>query len=89
MLSIEEVLERYQVKVDTLHPANSDGLDKEIVTSRLAQYGPNVMSPPKKIHPILKYLISLSNLFNVLLIVSGVLCYILFAIDSVGNATQV
>ena len=56
---------------------------------RLAELGPNMMTPPKQVPGILKYLIALGNLFNVLLIVSGVLSFILVAIDPVANMFSV
>ena len=56
---------------------------------RLAEYGPNMMTPPKQIPGLLKYLIALGNLFNVLLIVSAVLSFILVAIDPVANLFSV
>jgi sodium/potassium-transporting ATPase subunit alpha len=44
------------------------------------------MTPPKEIPLVIKYLICLSNLFNVLLVISGILCYIVYPLDPVGNA---
>ena len=47
----------------------------------LAQNGPNAISPPKKKSLWLQFLSHLLGLFNLLLIVSGALSFILFAID--------
>jgi sodium/potassium-transporting ATPase subunit alpha len=43
--------------------------------------GLNAISPPKKKSPWLLFLKHLAGLFNLLLIISGVLSFILFAID--------
>lgn len=48
----------------------------------LAHNGPNAISPPKKKSPWLQFLGRLLGLFNLLLIVSGTLSFILFAIDT-------
>jgi hypothetical protein len=48
-----------------------------------------VLSPPKKRHPILKYLDSLTSLFNLLLILAGVLEYVLLGIDFKDNFQNV
>lgn len=47
------------------------------------------MTPPKEVPLVLKYLICLSNLFNVLLVIAGILCYIVYPLDPVGNAPNV
>jgi sodium/potassium-transporting ATPase subunit alpha len=55
----------------------------------LEENGPNVLSPPKKKHPIVKYFECLLTLFNILLILAGILMYILFAIDPANNQPNV
>lgn len=89
MMTMEEVCARYSVQLDTHKPSASAGLSADVILARLLQYGPNVMSPPKQIPAIIKFLICLSNLFNVLLIIAGILCYVLYGIDPIGNASNV
>jgi sodium/potassium-transporting ATPase subunit alpha len=88
-MSIEEVSERYELKVDAVKPQLSTGLSSELAAKRLSEYGHNIMTPPKEIPLVVRYLICLSNLFNMLLIVSGILCYILYGMDPVENFANV
>lgn len=89
MLSIEQMMARYQVQFNDKKPGQSRGLTAQIVQERETQFGRNVMTPPKEVSLIVRYLICLSNLFNVLLIVAGVLCYILYAMDPINNFPNV
>ncbi|EXX79887.1 hypothetical protein RirG_001310 [Rhizophagus irregularis DAOM 197198w] len=66
----EEIAKRYRVDIDTYKPAESRGLSTKEV-EKLMKDGPNVLTPPPKKHPFLKYLECLSNLFNILLMISG------------------
>lgn len=61
------------------------GLSAEMASDRLQLEGPNALTPPKKKSLWMLYLLHFTQLFNVLLIVSGVLSFILFAIDSSTN----
>lgn len=72
-----------------LKPANSKGLSLSQVEKVRSETGLNVLSPPKKKHPIVKYIECLFNLFNLLLILAGVLNYILLAIDFEANFPNV
>lgn len=47
---------------------------------RLHQEGPNALSPPARVPLWLLFLVQFTNLFMVLLMSAGVLCFILFAI---------
>lgn len=89
MLPIEEVCERYGTQVNQPRAVESQGLAAAEIAARLARDGPNILSPPKRISPFIQYLIILSDLFNVLLIIAGVLCFILFAVDTTLNKEQV
>ena len=88
MLGIEGVCERYGVSVDKAAPVKSTGLSIETARQRLIDNGPNILAPPKRKHPIFKFFDCLKNLFNILLIVSGVLCFILYGIDTIANIQQ-
>ncbi|PKC04734.1 P-type cation exchange, alpha subunit of ATPase [Rhizophagus irregularis] len=81
----EEVAERYHVDINTYKPSDSRGLNINQAKKLLEDHGPNILSPPKRKHPILKYFECLMTLFNILLILAGILMYILFAIDPANN----
>ncbi|CAG8627763.1 337_t:CDS:2 [Paraglomus brasilianum] len=85
----EEIAKRYKVDINIENPAQSRGLSTAEAEKRLAEHGPNVLTPPKKIHPIIKYLKCLSTLFNILLIVAAIFQYILLAIDYEANKPNI
>ncbi|KAG0226863.1 hypothetical protein B0O80DRAFT_439770 [Mortierella sp. GBAus27b] len=85
LFPIEEVAARHTVSIDTQKPGNSKGLDSSVAAQRLAENGPNILSPPKQISPFMKFIHCLTSLFNLLLILAGILNYILLAIDPQGN----
>ncbi|KAJ1536877.1 hypothetical protein HK096_006986 [Nowakowskiella sp. JEL0078] len=86
LLTPEELIARYNVNVNLLKPAQSVGLNAEEALKRLAEYGPNVLTPAKKVHPFVKWLHCLSQIFNVLLIICAILTWVLYGIDPLGNA---
>ncbi|KAI1329796.1 hypothetical protein F5Y16DRAFT_365318 [Xylariaceae sp. FL0255] len=85
LLPIQEVVARYKTDINLEKPDRSSGLTTDKVQEASAQYGANVLTPPKKRHPFLKYLDKLRSLFNLLLIVAGVLEYILLGINYKEN----
>ncbi|KAI1314386.1 hypothetical protein EDD11_002212 [Mortierella claussenii] len=85
MFPIEDIAARYGVSIDTQRAANSKGLDSSVAAQRLAENGPNILSPPKQIHPFMKFIHCLTSLFNLLLILAGILNYILLAVDPKNN----
>ena len=89
LMSHEDVASKYETNVNLLKPGDSAGLTSQQVEQLRLQYGLNVLTPPKKRHPFLKYLDYLSSLFNLLLIVAGVLEYILLGISFKDNFQNV
>ncbi|KAI8378065.1 uncharacterized protein BYT42DRAFT_572603 [Radiomyces spectabilis] len=85
LLTPEACAEMYHTDIDLKKPANSSGLTAEQAHHILQQTGRNVLSPTKKHHPFLKYLECVVKLFNLLLILAGILDYILLAIDFKAN----
>ncbi|CAI2191862.1 11376_t:CDS:2 [Funneliformis geosporum] len=81
----EEIAKKYRVDINISKPAESRGLDVVQARKILEENGPNVLTPPTKRHPILKYFDCLRTLFNILLIVAGILTYIVLAIDPKNN----
>jgi sodium/potassium-transporting ATPase subunit alpha len=89
LMTPEQVAERYKTRISIAKPAESGGLTAEQAEKVLAEVGRNVLTPPKKRHPFLKYLDCLRSLFNLLLILAGVLEYILLGIDYKDNFQNV
>lgn len=89
MYKPEEIAKRYRVDIDTYKPAESRGLSTKEVEKLMKESGPNVLTPPPKKHPFLKYLECLSNLFNILLMISGAFTLIVLAIDYKNNQSNV
>lgn len=84
-MSFEELQERLGTSFDSIKPVNSVGLSEEVSKKRLIEYGPNILSPPKKTHPFIQYLKCLAQLFNFLLVVCAAFTWVLFGIDPVNN----
>lgn len=55
----------------------SGGLPLNIAQQRLVEYGPNVLTPPKRVHPLIAYLKCVAATFNALLVICGVLEWVL------------
>jgi hypothetical protein len=83
------VAERYKTKINMEKPGESFGLTTHEAEDLLLHHGPNVLTPPKKRNPFLKFWDNLSSLFNLLLILAGVLEYILLGIDYKDNFQNV
>jgi hypothetical protein len=89
LMAHQDVAERYKTRINLEKPGVSLGLTSQQAEQLLHEHGPNVLTPPKKRHPFLKYLDCLSSLFNLLLILAGILEYILLAIDFKDNFQNV
>ncbi|KAJ3343104.1 hypothetical protein HDU83_005809 [Entophlyctis luteolus] len=84
-LSINQVGERHKTSLAHEKATTSKGLDDEEAARRLAQNGPNILSPPKKKSPLLLYIECLLNIFNILLVFCGVAEFVVYGIDPVDN----
>lgn len=89
MFPIEEIAARHGVSINVAKAGSSRGLDAEVAARRLIENGPNILSPPKQISPFMKFFHCLTSLFNLLLILAGILNYILLAVDPKGNKVNV
>ena len=85
----QDVAERYKTSINMEKPGQSFGLTGQQAEQLLHEHGPNILTPPKKRHPILKYLDCLTSLFNLLLILAGILEYILLGISFKNNFQNV
>ncbi|RKP17122.1 hypothetical protein ROZALSC1DRAFT_16731, partial [Rozella allomycis CSF55] len=78
MLSIKEVADRFQTSVDEESVTRSRGLTEDKAKELLVQYGRNTLTPPKKDSLLKRFLHFLTGLFNVLLMVAGILSVVLY-----------
>ncbi|KIK59054.1 hypothetical protein GYMLUDRAFT_170208 [Collybiopsis luxurians FD-317 M1] len=76
-----ELNEKLHTSIDTKDPGNSNGLTNEEAKQRLAENGPNVLTPPKKKSALRKYIDRLLTMFNILLIIAGILEYVLLGVN--------
>ena len=89
LMAHQDVAERYKTRISMEKPGESIGLTTQQAEQLLLEHGPNVLTPPKKRHWILKFWDCLSSLFNLLLILAGFLEYILLGIDFKNNFQNV
>ena len=80
LMRLQDVVVRYNTKIEFERPQESRGLTKSQVDQLLLEHGPNVLTPQKKKNLLFKYMGYLSSLFNLLLILAGVLEYIILGI---------
>ncbi|KAI9260257.1 hypothetical protein BY458DRAFT_459751 [Sporodiniella umbellata] len=85
LMTHEECAAKFNTHIDTKKASESKGLTSQQAANIMAETGPNRLTPPKKRHPILKYLDCVVKLFNLLLILAGILDYILLAINFQEN----
>jgi sodium/potassium-transporting ATPase subunit alpha len=85
LLGHQEVADRYRTKIDMDKPGDSVGLTSEQAAQLVEVHGLNILTPPSRRHPFLKYLDCLTSLFNLLLIFAGILEYILLGINFHDN----
>ncbi|KAJ3351292.1 hypothetical protein HDU83_009019 [Entophlyctis luteolus] len=85
LMPIASVTEKYGVSINESKPQDSLGLTTAEAAKRLLENGPNCLTPPKKRHWLLRFLDILLGLFNMMLIVSGIACYILLGINYAEN----
>ncbi|KAJ7778681.1 aminophospholipid-transporting P-type ATPase [Mycena maculata] len=73
--------EALATSIDVKDPAASHGLTATEAAERLKRDGPNILTPPKKRSPFRQYIDRLLTMFNILLMVAGVLEYALLGIN--------
>lgn len=89
LLPHQDVADRYKTSINMKKPDESLGLTSQQAEQVLHDHGPNILTPPKTRHPFLKYLDCLRSLFNLLLILAGVLEYILLGVNYKDNFQNV
>lgn len=89
LLPFRDVADKYHTLINVEKPGDSPGLTSLQAQQLLQEHGHNVLTPPSRRHPFLKFLDSLTSLFNLLLIVAGILEYILLGINYKNNFQNV
>lgn len=84
-MTAEQVAAKFGTHLDISDIKASMGLTSTAAADRLKLEGANALTPPKKKPLWLLYLMHFTQLFNVLLIMSGILSFILYAIDNSTN----
>ncbi|KAJ1566984.1 hypothetical protein HK096_011393, partial [Nowakowskiella sp. JEL0078] len=85
LLTFDQMKEKFSTNFDHIRAVNSQGISSEDAANRLKQNGPNILSPPKKVHPIIIFLHCLFALFNLLLIFCAGITWLLFGLDPINN----
>ncbi|KAJ3333453.1 hypothetical protein HDU76_007874 [Blyttiomyces sp. JEL0837] len=85
LMPLDEVVALHKTEIDPHKPGSSVGLRAGVASDRLNVYGPNILTPPKKKHWVLRFLECLLNLFNILLLLAGFGTYVLFVMDPLNN----
>ncbi|KAI8980239.1 hypothetical protein BDB01DRAFT_907035 [Pilobolus umbonatus] len=85
LMTSAEVASMYNADICLKKASESKGLTSQQAMNIIAERGLNILTPPKKRHPILRFIDSLVQLFNLLLLLAGILNYILLAIDFEAN----
>lgn len=65
-LSLAELAAKYKVDIDLRDPARSRGLSAEDARARLREHGPNQLTPPKELPPILQFAKQFGNLLMIM-----------------------
>ncbi|KAI0244812.1 hypothetical protein L0F63_001869 [Massospora cicadina] len=80
-----EVCRMYNSDANPDKPGGSKGLSELNQSKAREVYGVNILTPAEKRSAFAQFAKCLLSLFNILLLVAGVLCFILLAIDPVNN----
>ena len=89
MLSLDQLVKRYEVNVDPKDPAKSVGLTSVEAKRRFDTEGANELTPPKSENAFIQYIKLLRDPLTIMLIVTAVLSYISQAFATSGDRTPV
>lgn len=81
MYPLEVLAEKFQTKLNLDNLMQSPGLTSKRAEELLAQYGPNVLTPPPKLPLWLLFLLQFTNALMVLLQITAVLCLVLYGVN--------
>lgn len=84
----EQGMEEKDILAKYLDVTLEKGLTMQQVMEQRQRHGENRLTPPKKTHWFIKYLLEFTNFFALLLMFGGVLCFVGFSIDETGDPTN-
>jgi sodium/potassium-transporting ATPase subunit alpha len=87
MWDLDVLAEKYATHIDVHNVDRSEGLKTEKAEALLEEFGPNVLTPPPRVPLWVLFLLQFANLLMVLLMITGLLCFILYATDT-SNPTN-
>jgi len=85
VLDLQALAAKYETGLNLEDIRKSPGLTTQQAKERVAKYGPNALTPPKKVPEWVKFMIHLGNPLLLLLDAAGVLSIITYAIEPAGN----
>ncbi|KAI8900212.1 hypothetical protein BC833DRAFT_614428 [Globomyces pollinis-pini] len=88
-LSFEQLEAKFNIKLDVKRPMSSKGLNNQQAAERLQMFGENTVTIKSKSSLHIKFIESLTNLFNVLLYAAGTMYLICYAMDPIENFESV
>lgn len=81
MYPLDVLASKFKTDIDMTDASKSKGLTAAMAAELLAEYGPNVLTPPPRVPLWLLFLLQFTNYLMVLLEVTALLCIILFIIE--------
>jgi sodium/potassium-transporting ATPase subunit alpha len=78
MYPLDVLGNKYSTRIDSSDPSKSKGLPAKKAEELLAEYGANVLTPPPKVPLWMIFLLQFANLLMVLLMITAILCIVLF-----------
>ena len=79
--NLQMLQERCFTSINTKDLANSGGLTEEKAKELLKLHGPNVLTPPPRVPLWLLFLLQFTNYFMILLMIAGLACFIIYAVE--------
>ncbi|PVV02354.1 hypothetical protein BB560_003194, partial [Smittium megazygosporum] len=89
LLSIPQLCEKYNTSISRESIDKSEALSNTRAVELLQKYGKNILTPPKTKTSFRIFLDCLLSLFNIMLILAGVLQFVLLAIDFKNNKSSI
>jgi sodium/potassium-transporting ATPase subunit alpha len=75
------IMERFGTSLNDVNPEKSTGLSSEQAAKLIVEHGRNELTPPPRIPMWMLFLIQFLNYFMILLMVAGVACFIIYAVE--------
>lgn len=79
--SLEDIALKMGVDINAAEPQKSKGLTTARAKQLIDELGPNVLTPPPRVPLWMLFLLQFTNYFMILLMVAGVACFIIYAVE--------